>query len=163
MFLGLSWIVQREFRFEFMKYYVRRFDLIALRATDMHTHTHTHIYCTNTHRRPTVSMGRPIVSRAPGSAIVSGHIQCMVLPARLPPQYLLLPKRVRSPTSSRANPNRPHKYNPRTYTYTHTTRTRQTLADENLTLRRPEIVPELLQVTDQVLGAGGAGRVLKGE
>ena len=108
-------------------------------------------------------MGRPTVSRAPGSAIVSGHIQCMVLPARLPPQYLLLPKRVRSPTSSRANPNRPHKYNPRTYTYTHTTRTRQTLADENLTLRRPEIVPELLQVTDQVLGAGGAGRVLKGE
>ena len=32
-----------------------------------------------------------------------------------------------------------------------------------MTLRRPEIVPELLQVTDQVLGAGGAGRVLKGE
>ena len=44
VFLGLSWIVQREFRFEFMKYYVRRFDLIALRATDMHTHTHTHTH-----------------------------------------------------------------------------------------------------------------------
>jgi len=36
------------------------------------------------------------------------------------------------------------------------------LADDNLKLCRPEIVPELLQVTDDELGAGGAGRVYKG-
>ena len=36
------------------------------------------------------------------------------------------------------------------------------LADDNLKLCRPEIVPELLQVTDDELGTGGAGRVYKG-
>ena len=36
------------------------------------------------------------------------------------------------------------------------------LAGENLKLRRPEIVPELLQLTDHELGAGGRGRVFKG-
>ena len=88
VFLGLSWIVQREFRFEFMKYYV---GLIGLRCTQQirmratHTHTHTHTHCTNTHRRPTASMRRPTVSRAPGSAIVSDHIRCVVLPGPASP------------------------------------------------------------------------------
>ena len=36
------------------------------------------------------------------------------------------------------------------------------MADDNLKLCRPEIVPELLQVTEHQLGAGGAGRVFKG-